>query len=259
MDLTIVRKKFFEKYPNSIASIVYNDNLGCFIVFTYDFENITSFNTVIDEQTKNDLFEFAKHSDKAPLLIFSEFLNLGKFNNDQLEIISNYLLDCYNGKQNPKSLEEICRVVNTYTLNSEDKKASNKSRVSAFILNDNCEPTHLPIFNMDISYRRTKSGKKVCYIENTFTEKEYRGAGVHSYGIKFLEAILSRKNFHSLMGKSEECEIYDETRQTNLNNHYKNMGFNVLTNSLGESFIVKQVEQDNNFPITKDDFETVKE
>ena len=254
MSLSSIRKKFFDKYPNSKAYITKNEKLDKYVCYVYDFNNQEKIGGVIDEQLKQKIVEYASDKGGDVFNAVLEYLTPLNLSDEVISKIGDCYFDYSTNKFKINSASEVCDMINQYASECVDNKnRTSKSKVDAYIIDENGNLDENSIFYMELCYKKTKSGQKVCLIDNTFTESEYRGAGIHSGAIKFLEAVLASKNIHNLIGESQECDVYDESGKSTLHDHYIKLGFSLTTTKDGRNLIVKQIDQFNDLPITKDD------
>ena len=254
MSLFSVRKRFFEKRPNDIAYITKNEVLGKYICYLCDYTKNENTNVVIDDNLREKIKVNANGKNGDYFNIVLDYLGRSDLSSDILSSISECYWEYLSGKFKVDSIDDACNMLNIFcTQNNLGKNISNKSKIVAFVIDENGNLDQNAIFNMDICFKKSKVGKKMCVIEETFTEPDYRNCGIHGDAIKFLEALLANKNIYNLVGKSQDCDVYDESGIKTLNEHYTKLGFKLMTTKDGRNYITKTIDQYNELPISKDD------
>lgn len=244
MDIAKVREKFFKENPNVLANFTFNEKLGKYVCYTYDYSNAGANNELINNQTKQKINEyFQKNGGDAFNAVLEYFSNVGIKDND-LEKISDYYYECIMSGKIFENTDMVCDAINNFVANTivADNKSS-RSIVSAYVVNENGEISNDRIFYMEVGFVKSRTGQNACKIENTFTEEQCRGNGIHAYGIKFLEAVLAKKHVYTLVGESMECDVYETGNS--LNEHYQKLGFSVVTGKNGTSRIIKDINPEN--------------
>lgn len=233
-----IRKRFFSKYPNACASFVFNKKLNKVICYTYNFFNNECLD-IINDETKQAISIISKT--KNPFdAIFSYFSQNG-YNQNYLTIISDCYYDGIVSNRVFTSIDEACDAINLYIKQyGKTNDHMQNGLISANFVNEDGELDSLNLFYMEISFLKTKGGATVCSIDNTFTNYNYYGSGLHSYGIKFLESLLADKGVSVIVGKAIDCDRHDST--SSLCEHYQKLGFDVKINNLGECNIIKYVD-----------------
>ena len=253
MNIAEVKNKFYKQNPNTLANFVYNEKLGQYVCFVYDYANAQTTNGFINNEVMGKMEELHAKLGGDPFLAVLEYFDKHGIKDDHLEKISDYYYDALMSGKTFNSVEEVCNGINSHMqseTNAENK--SSRSLVTAYIVNENGTLSNDRIFYMEVKFIKSRTGERACKIENTFTEENFRGNGLHSYGIKFLEAVLAKKHIFTLVGESMECDVYETG--TSLNNHYKKLGFEVTTNKNGESRIIKDVNPENTMQLTEEEY-----
>ena len=248
MDLSTARQKFFKKNPNTFANFIKNEKLGKNLCFVYDYRKENLGNNLISEDLKlsieNANLEGGSEFDKV-----IEYFAINGIDDETLEKISTCYYNALVEKRNFSCISDVCDYINTNTANTDENSTNTRSIVSCYEVNTNGDLNDDRLFYMEVTLKNTNSGNKVCVIENTFTEEQYRGCGLHGYSIKFLEAVMAQKNVSSIIGESVDMDLY---ANGSLDNHYKNLGFEVTTNKFGESKLYKYIDPENSMQITND-------
>lgn len=246
MEITKVKQKFYKENPNVLANFVYNQKLGKYICYVFDYSNSTNKNGLINEETRQQINQFKGTSDN-PFNLVLEYFSLHGIEDKNLEKISDCYYECVMSGKQFNNTNEVCDAINAFVANEiVTQNTSNSSLISAYVVEDSGEISNGRIFYMDVSFITAKTGEKACKIENTFTEEDYRNNGIHAYGIKFLEAVLAKRHIYTLVGESMECDAYTGN---SLNEHYKKLGFSVFTDKNGTSHIIKDVDAENSMQL----------
>lgn len=248
MSLTKIKNKFFENHPNATAYIVYNEKLGKYICYTYNVAH----GSAIGLDTK----KIAKIMKSLNLDCASATLYYINEKHPNLsEVFSDFYFDwCITKEMKFENIEDFCTTFYNYMERNylEKNDTTSRPKIYAYILDDNGEIKET-IFDMEITIKTNANGSRTCIIENTFTENDYKCAGIHGMGIKFLEAVLAEKNIHIIKGKSQECDVYESSNGSTLVEHYKKLGFEVDFQEDGSYTITKYVNPEQVIDISKPD------
>lgn len=257
MSLSELQKKYFDKNPRAVAYFMHNERLGKNVCYVYDTTSKQT-NGIIDEKLKKAFCESVSEDETDIFKRFLEFIGNKKLGNDKIEKITDCYYDYILSGSHYQTADEVIDAINDYSSKTNPSSKSNSSRISAYFALENGELEPSSIFTMDVSFKKNKRGESLCKIENTFTDEEYKGCGIHSNGIRFLEAVLAKKNVYTLVGEALECGEFVSDSDSNLNEHYMKLGFSLVYNNLGESRIIKQIDPNFELPITKRDFDLEK-
>lgn len=242
MDINQAKEKFYNSNPNTLANFCYNEKLGSFLCFTFDY--LDNKNTqVVSEAQKKQISDFAKKGNKTPLSALIEYYSTFVTKHDFIEKLSDFYYECVVNERSFKSTDEACDQFNAYMAktNNTSTAKSRRSIVACYTVREDGTLDENRLFYMELTFGKTKNGLTVCKIENTFTEDEYKGAGIHSYGIRFLEAVLARRGVYTMIGESQACDVYDSESEKTLEDHYRKLGFNVVCKN-GTNYITKDVD-----------------
>ena len=252
MNITEIKNKFYKDNPNTFANFVYNEKLGKYVCFVYDYANAKGGEGLIDEQTIQKIKEFYKAKGGDPFITLLDYFSKYGIEDKKLEKISDYYYEASVSGKTFNDVSEVCAGINEFVnVEAGLENKSSRSLITAYTVNPNGKIDDNQIFYMEVKFVKSKTGEKACKIENTFTEEKYRGNGLHSYGIKFLEAVLAKKHIYTLVGESMECDVYETGNS--LDEHYKNLGFTVTTNKNGESRIIKDINPESSLQISAED------
>lgn len=248
MSLKQIKENFYKKHPNAIAYIVYNEKLNKYICYSYNVvENTTG---IINKE------EVKKIMQKSNLDCASAIVSvIEKTNLDLYAHFSDFYSEIYYyDPEKYNTPDAFCDGFNKYLAKVTNKNTTNTSNpvVFAYVINENGDIED-SIFNMDLTIKTNSYGIKTCIIENTFTEDDYKCAGIHGMGIKFLEAVLSEKHVSTIIGTSQECDVYQSSNNSTLVEHYKKLGFEVDQESDGTYKLFKCVNSEPSIDISKPD------
>ncbi|MBQ9795949.1 MAG: hypothetical protein IJW36_03230 [Clostridia bacterium] len=253
MTISEARSKFFKKNPSVLANFCKNEKLNKTICFTYDYVDQSANAGAISDEIKSKILSFSKGKSLDAFSCVLEYFTLNGIDNDLLEKIADLYYECSLNGKSFNNTNEVCDEINNFiTTNNQKTNSSNSSLVCAYEVLENGELGDR-VFYMDITHKTNRNNQKVCKIENTFTEESFRGAGLHSYAIRFLEAVLAKNNIFALVGEAMECDAYQS--KSTLNEHYKNLGFEVTTGSSGTSYLYKSVDPYSAMSLTSEDLQ----
>lgn len=236
-----IRKRFFEENPNACANFTYNEKLNKIICYTYNFFENSNSAHQIDLKTKQQIALIKP--EQNPFSTVLKYFTLHGCNQQLLDLISDYYYESIVSNKTFSSTDEVCDEINNYSKslkNNVDSSNKNKALITACFVNEDGELSNTNIFYMELSFLTSKNNTRVCKIENAFTNDKYYGNGLHTYGIKFLESVLSEKGITYIIGDSIDCDLHET--YSSLNDHYKNLGFDVKINEYGECKISKHIQ-----------------
>ncbi len=253
MSIIEIQRKFFKKYPNIYANITYNERLERYVCYSFDIATATTHSDAISEDVKRAIRNFKSGDTNAFNTLLAYFTAHG-IDEDLLSKIGDYYYECLLSEKTFANTDEVCDAINAYlSKTTSTENTSNHSMVTAHFINEDGEIEE-QIFYMEVIFQK-KTGKAgaFCKIENTFTKDKYYGNGLHSYGIKFLEAVCAEKGVFTLFGESVDCDLHETKTGSSLNEHYRNMGFTTTTDSLGNTYIAKAIDGYSSMKITPPD------
>lgn len=235
MDLKQFKQRFNEKYPNRTYYAYFNDKLQKIVYFTIvKNNNETSF---IDDKTKQQITEYCKNSPNVVNSFIEYVSENGIFTDEQLSDF----YDKYLCNQNI-SLENILKDVDEFSKTSNNSKTikSAKKTIRGYVYEPETKSSK-SIFFMNITLAKDSNKIKYCHIDDNRTEPEYRGFGIHSSGVKFLEAILAKNNILNIKGEVVDYESLDK-EMNGLARHYENLGFSIHQTPEGDLKFTKSVD-----------------
>ena len=259
MDINTIRKNFFANNPNVYANFVFNEKIGQFVCYTYDYTDKSGKNSFLTESMQEKIASYDFKNSEEPLFNVINLLAESAKDTKTIDMVSDFYYHCISNEKEFASAKDVCNALNEFAGNQNEYSANNTnlSQICAYLVNDGELDNR--IFYMDISYVENKNGQKACKIENTFTEDEYKNCGIHSYGIKFLESVLAKDSVYNIIGESQACDVYQSESGGSLEDHYKNLGFSITTDSHGTNYAYKSIDHYSSFmPLTADD-EDIKE
>ena len=246
MNLVQARKKFFKANPNTYAYFCLNEKLGKYICYTYGYAD-SGENVAIPASMVAEIEAYAKGKNEDPMFMVIDYASNHAKSIDMVDLLSNfYYHEVVENETSYASISDVCDAFNKYAHrnNCKSQSETTSSQVACYELTADGELDKNRIFAMDLTIARSGSGAKYCKIDNTFTEDDYKGNGIHTFGIKFLEAVLAREHIYSLVGESQECDVYDAESTSTLEKHYQKLGFEVTTDENGTNFIAKAIDPD---------------
>ncbi len=255
MDLQAAKQNFFKENPHSLAYFEKNEKLNKYLC--YMFGCCSPANGEISEEQIKKIENFGEVNKSDPLNTIIEYYSLFGIKQPLLEKLSDFYYDAIVEGKTFTSVKNACDEFNKFCVEAAKKSvsASSKSYVSCYEVLEDGNLDQNRIFYMELLFAKGKDGAKACKIENTFTDLKYRGNGIHSTAIKFLEAVCQKKYIYTLVGESQACDIYKEDGNGSLEDHYKNLGFRVITDSNGTNHIIKDIDEYSSMQICKSDYE----
>lgn len=248
MDLSTARRKFFEKNPKVYANFVRNSKLNKNLCFTFDYVDGTNRSNIITEEVKQKISESSKSDN--PFNDVIEYIGNHAFDSDLFEKITDCYYDCSVEGKTFKDTNEVCDYINAY-ISSIKRATSNNNRsiIACYEVGENGELCKDRLFYMELIFKEQRSGQIICIIENTFTENHCRQCGLHTYGVKFLEAVLIEKNIYTIIGDSQDVDLYETGT---LEDHYRKLDFEVTTDKYGKSRLYKYIDAEPTMQIKAD-------
>ena len=248
MTVQQIKEKFYKNNLDAIACFVFNEKLNKYVCYAYNVLKNT--NEVVNKNAVAKIIEKQK-LDIASAVVY----HIEKPNPDLYEKFSDFYIDVYaNNPDKYTSVDSFCNAFNNYVTKDNNKESNlsqtDKPKIYAYVVNNEGEIENSPIFDMDLTIL-SKSGSRTCIIENTFTNSDYRGMGIHGMGIKFLESVLAEKNILTIRGKSQECDVYESENNSSLEQHYQKLGFEVDFKEDGSYSIFKCVDPNISLDISK--------
>ncbi len=241
MDLQKAKQIFFKQNPHALAYFCFNKRLNKYVCYTYDY--IGDSNAWISEKLRNEVREYAKGKKEDPIYSVMDYIlrtNISQNLSDRLTDF--YYASVVNGISF-KDTDAVCDAFDKYLQKRKpSKNTSKQSLVGCYVVNEDGTLDDSRIFYMELVFTRTRDGLNVCRIENTFTEDDCRGKGLHTQSIRFLEAVLARKNVYTLIGESQECDAFESENDSTLEQHYEKLGFVVTRDKNGTNHIVKEID-----------------
>jgi len=258
MNLQTAKNIFFSNNPHSLAYFEKNEKLNKYLCYTFGI--CTSASGELSEEQIKKIENFGEVKQDTPLNTIIEYYSLFGIKQSLLEKLSDFYYYAVVEDKTFESVRDACIKFNEFCIEASKKSTttSPKSYISCYeILEDgNLEQNRL--FYMEILFTKNKDGAKVCKIENTFTDAAYRGNGIHSTAIKFLEAVCQKRYIYTIVGESKACDVYEETGSKTLEEHYNKLGFRVVTDNNGTNHIIKDVDEFCSMQVSKSDYELEK-
>lgn len=256
MNLSQAKRNFFKLNPNTYAYFCKNEKLGKYVCYTYGYSD-SSEAAAIPSSMIAEIEASVKGKSEDPIFDVINYASNKAKSVDMVELLSNfYYNEVVENQTTYKTIAEVCSAFNKYAQQHKaTKRDVSGTQVACYEVNPDGTLNQNRIFSMDLTIARSKSGANYCKIENTFTEDDYKGNGIHTYGIKFLEAVLAREHIYSLIGESQECDVYDSQSGATLEQHYQKLGFEVTTDENGTNFIGKAIDPDFYLEISEKDLE----